>query len=699
MKTCLRLSAIIVLAVGAAVSAGQTSQSGSGQAPPTPTFRAEVEYVEVDAIVTDEQGRFVPDLRKEEFQIFEDRKPQTIASFGLVEIPVERSERPLFASAPIEPDVESNERPFAGRVYVLILDDLHTAPLRAQLVKRAARQFIDRHLGANDLMAVVPTGGRSGGTQDFTGNKRLLLAAVDQLIGQKLESATIARNTEYFRGSPTGRVDDPLEMERGFNARSTLRAVKQVAEWLGGVHGRRKTILFISEGIDYDITDVFNNRSASSIIDDTRDAIAAATRSNVTIYAIDSRSLTGFADDAIEVGIFADQLPARQVDDGTSTSTQKPGIGTGGLRDELRLSQDSLRTIADQTNGFAAVNSNDFTSAFERIVNDNSSYYVLAYYPPSNRRDGKFHRIEVRTSRRGVSVRARRGYMAPKGNAPAPRMTNNDGASPAVVEALNSPLPTSGMAMRVFAAPFKGAAPNTSVILGIELSGRDLVFSGKDRVELSYVAVDASGRIRGGDTDFFTLAALPPETKARVEQNGIRILTRLDLPAGRYQLRVATRNSASGALGALSYDVEVPDFNKLPFSMSGLLLTSMTGTATMTARADEQLKNLMPAPPVSLRTFPQNDEVIVFAEVYDRRGNAPHTVDIATTVRSHEGAILFEHSDTRSSIELQGASGGYGHTVRVPMNKLAPGRYVLTVEARSRLGHTASRQVPFEVVP
>lgn len=701
MKTRFYLGAIIILGIGAALSAGQISQSGSGQAPPTPTFRAEVEYVEVDAIVTDEQGRFVPDLRKEEFQIFEDGKPQTIASFGLVEIPVERSERPLFASAPIEPDVESNELPFAGRVYVLILDDLHTAPLRSQLVKRAARQFIDRHLGANDLMAVVSTSGRSGGTQEFTGNKRLLLAAVDQLIGQKLESATIARNTEYFRGSSTGRVADPLEMERGFNARSTLRAVKQVADWLGGVHGRRKTILFISEGIDYDITDMFNNRSASSIIDDTREAIAAATRSNVSIYAIDSRSLTGFADDAIaiEVGIFADQLPGRQVDDGTSTSTQKPGIGTGGLRDELRLSQDSLRTIADQTNGFAAVNSNDFRSAFERIVNENSSYYVLAYYPPSNRRDGKFHRIEVRTSRRGLSVRARRGYMAPKGNVPAPRMTSNDGASPAVVEALNSPLPTSGMAMRVFAAPFKGTAPNTSVILGIELRGRDLVFAGKDRVELSYLAVDALGKIRAGDTDFFTFASLPADTRARVEQNGLRILNRLDLPSGRYQFRVATRNSANGALGALSYDLEVPDFNKLPFSISGLLLTSKTGTATLTARADEQLKNLMPAPPVSLRTFPQNDEVVVFAEIYDRRGNAPHTVDIATTVRSNEGTIVFEDSDERSSIELQGPSGGYGHTVRVPMNKFEPGRYVLTVEARSRLGHAASRQVPFEVVP
>jgi VWFA-related protein len=639
-------------------------------------------------------------LRKEEFQIFEDGKPQTISSFALVEIPVERGERPLFASAPIEPpltDVQSNERPFTGRVYVMVLDDLHTAPLRAQLVKRAARQFIERHLGANDLMAIVHTDGRSGSAQDFTGSKRLLLAAVDQFMGRKLESATLARNTEYFRGTSTGnRIDDPFEAERAFNARSTIRALSQVAEWFARVRGRRKTIVFISEGIDYDITDVFNNRSASSILDEMRTAIAMATRSNVTIYAVDPRALTGLADEAIEAGIFADQAPRQATDDGTPAE-RSPGIGLRSLANELRLSQDSLRTIAEETNGFAVVNTNNFTSAYERIVGDNSAYYLLAYYPASNRRDGRFHRIEVRTSRPGLRVRARRGYMAPRGNRPAARPSTNDRMSPAVYDALNNPLPASGVIMRMFAAPFKGAAPNASVVLGIELRGRDLRLADNERLELSYLAADASGKIRGGDTDYLALAKLPAETRGRVEETGLRILNRVDLPPGRYQFRVAARNSASGAVGALSYDLEIPDFHKLPFSISGVLLTSMAGAATLTARPDEQLKNLMPAPPVSLRTFPQNDEVVVFAEIYDRGGNTPHTVDIATTVRSNEGAIVFEHSDERSSSELQGARGGYGHSARVPMSKLAPGRYVLTVEARSRLGHTASRQIPFEV--
>ena len=395
----------------------------------------------------------------------------------------------------------------------------------------------------------------------------------------------------------------------------------------------------------------------------------------------------------------ADQLPnTYQGDADTPSSAQpRPGIGTRNLRTELQLSQDSLRTLADETNGFAAVSSNDFASAFERIVSDNSSYYVLVYHPPSNRRDGKFHRIEVRTSRPGLRVRARRGYAAPKGNPQTqPGVMNNGGASPVVLRALNSPLPTNGLTMQMFAAPFKGTAPNASVVMGIELRGRDLTLDGGKRIELSYVAINASGQTRG-DTDFFTLT-LPPDIKAHVEQTGLRILRRFDLPPGRYQLRVAAHDVAGARVGSLNYDLEVPDYGKLPLSMSGLLLTSRAGTTIRTARPDALLQRVMPAPPVALRVFPKDDEVLVFAEIYDRAAGAPHNVDITTTVTANGGTVVWKHSDERSSSELQGASGGYGHTVRVPMSGIEPGRYLLTVQARSRLGHTATREVPFEVV-
>ncbi len=694
MKPRLRLAGLLVLLGASAIAIAQSSP----QTPPnpTPTFKAQVEYVEVDALVTDEQGKFVRGLTAEDFQVFEDGKRQTISNFVLVDIPVERAERPLFASKPIEPDVQSNETPFEGRIYVMILDDLHVAALRSQRVRYAARQFIERNLGANDLMAVVFTGGRSQDAQEFTSNKRLLLASVDHLLGQKLESATLARNREYFeQRDSTGadsRIYDPDESQRVSNTRSMLSSIKQVAEWFGGVRGRRKTMLLFSEGIDYDITDIIRapdapSSAASSVIADIREATSAAARSNVSIYAIDPRGLTDSGDETIEVQSFAD------------ADNAAAGIGLRSMSNELRVSQDSLRELSDETGGFAVVNRNDFGRAFDRVVADNSSYYVLAYYPPSDKRDGKFHRIEVKVARPGLTVRSRRGYLSPKGK-PAPQNTKTGGMAPELFDAMNSPLPVSGLRMRAFAAPFKGTSPNASVLVGVELLGRDLTLDGNGKVNVSLMALDSKSKVHGARNEVITLN-LRPESRVRVEQSGLRMFNRLDLPAGRYQLRIAARDVSKSIVGSVIYDLEVPDFYKMPFGISGLTLTSLGSGAMMTAKPDEQLRTVMPALPVAQREFAQKDELALFAEVYDNSGNSAHKVDIVTSVLTDEGRVLFRTEETRDSSELQGAKGGYGYTARVPLSGVPPGIYVLSVEARSRLGKdiSAARLVQFRVVP
>jgi len=85
---------------------------------------------------------------------------------------------------------------------------------------------------------------------------------------------------------------DPIERKRGFDARATLEELQAIADWFGSVRGRKKTILFVSEGIEYDIEDMFNKIDASMIVDRTRDLIRSATKSNVSIYAIDPRGLS-----------------------------------------------------------------------------------------------------------------------------------------------------------------------------------------------------------------------------------------------------------------------------------------------------------------------------------------------------------------------------------------------------------------------
>ena len=131
------------------------------------------------------------------------------------------------------------------------------------------------------------------------------------------------------------------------------------------------------------------------------------------------------------------------------------------------------------------------------------------------------------------------------------------------------------------------------------------------------------------------------------------------------------------------------------------MLTSSLGAALPTVRADEQLKPVLPGPPISLRSFPQNDEIALFAEVYDNEASKPHKVDIVTTITTDEGRVLFKTDETRDSSDLGGARGGYGYTTRIPLKELAPGKYVLKVEARSRLGNNppVARDLRIEITP
>lgn len=687
----------VAASVGVGLAAQQPAASPPGDEQSQVTFKVEINYVEVDAAVFDRQGAAVTDLKRDDFEVLEDGVPQDVTAFTLVNIPIERAEpAPLQAKTVIEPDVVSNARPFDGRVYVIILDDKHTGALRTAQTRRAAEQFINRYMADNDLAAVITTSGQGGATQEFTSNKRLLLRAVEKFVGQKLRSETEERLDQYQRqrSMPSqdgpGRIDDPLDMQRGYDARVTLETLARISEWVGSIRGRRKAIVFFSEGIDYNIYD-FLKREATTVQEKMREVLASATRSNVSIYSIDPRGLTMQGEDTINVS-------------GGFPEDPQLNLSLQSFNDSLRMAQDSLRSLSEETGGFASVNRNDFSGAFSRVVKDSSAYYVLGYYPKNDRRDGRFRKIEVRLKRPGLEVRSRRGYTAPRGKAPAPaKVPPGDKTSPQVREALDSPLPLPGLTLSVFAAPFKGTAPNTAVAVTIEAEGRDFGFEQKDGkllsdYEVSTIAIDDQGKIRGGDRSVVNFA-LKPENRDRFTKTGVRVSTRLQLPPGRYQLRVAARESGTGRVGSINYDLDVPDFTEPPLAVSGVAISSASGLRVSTAKPDPEFGQALPGPAVASRVFPRGDELAVFAEVYDNDVKAPHVVDITTTVVSEDGRNVFKTTEERQSSELQGKPGGYGHQARISLKDVAPGTYLLTVDARSRAGNRppVGRTVQFRV--
>ncbi len=685
------VSAALLLASHTVSGQGQPQQP---QQPPI-TFRAEVNYVEVDARVLDRDGKFITGLQAGDFQILEDGKPQKVNAFSLVNIPLERAERPLFAAKPIEPDVRTNLDAADGRIYVIVLDDLHTAPLRSQRIKAAAKQFIERYLGANDLAAVVHTSGRSDAGQEFTTSQTRLLRAVDKFMGRKLASSTLNMIDDVQRRAGTAAAGDPAsdldDKERGFQARNTLESIRNLSNYLGNIRGRRKAVILFGEGIDYNINEFFSNQitEAQTVIDATRDMIAAATRANVAIYGVDPRGLGAEFQDLASIQSFPDDTTL--------------GLGMSSIFNEVRLSQDSLRVMSEETGGFAVVNRNDFTTAFQRIVDDNSSYYVMGYYSTNDKRDGRFRKIEVKLpDKPGYVVRARKGYVAPRGKAPETKTAAKDGPSQELKDAMDSPLPLTALPLAVTAAVFKGPAPKGSVVISTFINGSTLPLADsagmfKNDIEVLGVATDDKGKSFTTDRNTLNLN-MKPDTAKRVTASGFRVIQSLELAPGRYLLRMAVREANTRKAGSVSFDLEVPDFLKDPLTMSDIALTSAMSGIAPTVRPKDPLEKLLPGPLTSYREFATQDEVALFTEIYDNT-KQPHKVEIAATVKAEGGQTVFQTREEHDSSELAGSAGGYGFMARFSLKGFAPGLYVLRVEAITRIGDrpTTAKEIVFRV--
>ncbi len=421
------------------------------------------------------------------------------------------------------------------------------------------------------------------------------------------------------------------------------------------------------------------------------DVLATANRAGVSFYGVDARGVGAGLDEAIDIrSLDVDHFQAEG--------------GMQEVQEETRRSQSFLRTISSETGGFAVINQNDLNGAFTRIIQENSSYYLLGYYPSNDKRDGRFHKVEVRVKRPGLQVKARGGYTAPKGK-PNARATSPStaGASLEMRNALDSPLPTSGLGLRVFVAPFSGPSKKSSLAIIVEVDPSRLKFQPagnafSEDVEIIILPVNASGKALEGTRDEAPLR-LSQASYDKIRASGFRLARRMDVEPGRYQLHVGAQATNGKVIGALTYDIDVPDFTKAPLMMSGLALMSASAGEMMTAPPDKSFTDVLPVAATAIRDFPAGDTLSIFTEVYDRQLASPHTVDIKTTVTSDDGKVLFSTSDTRKSDEIGGKAGGYGHTQTISLAGYKPGRYVLRVDAKTSLasGESAARELEFRV--
>ncbi|HEX6973082.1 MAG TPA: hypothetical protein VF147_01710 [Vicinamibacterales bacterium] len=149
----------------------------------------------------------------------------------------------------------------------------------------------------------------------------------------------------------------------------------------------------------------------------------------------------------------------------------------------------------------------------------------------------------------------------------------------------------------------------------------------------------------------------------------------------------------------MTMDLDVPDFTKAPLSMSGIAIASAAASRILTANPDPELKTVLPSAPTAQRSFPVNDTLVLFTDIYDNVKSPSHRVMIKTTVTADDGKVVFTSNDERRSDELGGKTGGYGYSATVPLKDLPRGRYVLAVAAESSLnkGGAVSRELEFRI--
>lgn len=377
---------------------------------PAPPFRAGANLVRVD-VYASKDGVPITDLRQDDFEIREDGAAQTIESFEYVSVPTGGSEAARVQPNSIEAGRQMAADPRA-RVFVVFLDSYHMDPQAAQQLRTPVRRFLEEALGPDDLVAVI-TPEESVASLTFTRRTTVL-------------AGLLAKTTEWMLRDHAGHVR-PLDeeerlLERCFPLNSptftqlvrrrreqrTLDALQALTLHLGALRDERKTVLVATLGWElYEpdariVSETPNPGQPGTHPLSTVAGAEACRSAQTSLSRLDHRNrMRAITGDANRNNVSF--YPLSPLRGGVSPSP----TGPGGL---LRLS--ALREMAEETDGTAIVNTNEFAGPMQKLIADSASYYLLGYQSTNTKDDGRFRRITVVSRRPGLTIRARRGYRA-----------------------------------------------------------------------------------------------------------------------------------------------------------------------------------------------------------------------------------------------------------------------------------------------
>jgi VWFA-related protein len=584
-------------ALGLAVlSLGHAWAQAPQPAQTLPVVRTEL--VQLDVTVSDKDGRNVSGLTARDFVLLEDGKPQALTHFATggrpsvepekAAAPAAAATAPAPAAAPLPPPAPAASR---GRHIVLLVDDVHTAPVNLPQAQQAMQRFVRQQIAADDRVAVVTTSGSGGVFQDFTDDVEALSRAIGRLrsrydpveqLGRPYLSEHQAElidrgDVEALRVATQEllQIDDYMGEEfaktQAYNqarrvvvevrqrAQRALTVIESVVRGLAPLTGR-KVVVLASDGF------LIGLGALETSAYDIRAIADAATRAGVVLYSLDTRGLVA-------------EPP------GGAASFQGPGVLTapGGRASLQARSIEAMRqginALAEDTGGFLVKNTNDIGQGLGRILRDNDSYYLVAYEPTNTSRDGQFRKIQVRLrGRPELRVRTRTGYFAPdERKAATAAVDRESNRERQIAQALGSLFPLQDLPLSA-AADFISLPPSGSqAVVKIHVDLRNVPFErSEDRyranLEVAGAVYDESGKLVGDVAGERAALQLTPETYVRTVADGLTLQRTVPLPPGLYQVRLAAREASRSLLGSTSLWVEIPDVEARPITLSSVFL-------------------------------------------------------------------------------------------------------------------------------
>lgn len=671
------------------------------------TFKSNTNLVIVNISVVDKAGKLIDNLKKEDFVLYEDNKPQTISVFEierLANAPLAPEPAPALKTRELEKKpAPSGPRQDAilgehakeykdRRLIALFFDFSSMQPAEQIRAQEAALKFLDKQMTASDMVAVLTYSNRLRVVEDFTNDRESLITTIRGFrIGESSELATEgATGPDDTDDSGSFTVDD-TEFNI-FNTDRKLSALEDAAKKLGRFP-EKKALVYISSGVPK--TGVENQSQLQSTIN-------AAVRANVAFYPIDARGL----------------IATPPGGDASTPSPKGTGVFTGktqtGARDKINNQQETLYSLAADTGGKALLDNNDLSVGMVQVQKDINAYYILGYYSTNEATDGKYRKVRVKLANPELQAKLdyRPGYYASK----TFKKFNSSDKERQLEEALVLGDPVTDLPLAVEIDYFRIGRDKYFIPISVKIPGSSIDLSKKDKTDFDFIGQirDSAGKLVGGVRDGIQIK-LDEAKAAQLSHKQLQYDTGLTLPPGDYKLKFLARENQSGRLGTFESKFTIPDLSKQATSVriSSVVLGNQREPLNASVGSAKNSKKLIAMHPLIqdgaklvpsvTRVFRKDQKMYVYFEVYDAGADPAlnNTPSVAAELTMFRGKTkAFESTPIRLNKVAADRANTVAFQFQLPLAGLPPGQYTAQVNVVDEMSRKfAFARAPIVLLP